>query len=84
VAAGLTTWSVPVRDFALYRARVEDNAVVVPGAGPRIVLCLRGSVRVDDGVFPLTLRPGQAAFTRAGRPPLSVSGAGEAYQASVG
>jgi mannose-6-phosphate isomerase len=84
VAAGLTTWSVPVRDFALYRARVDGNAVVVPGAGPRIVLCLRGSVRVDDGVFSITLHAGEAAFTPAGRPPLSVSGDGEAYQASVG
>jgi hypothetical protein len=35
-------------------------------------------------VFPVTLTGGEAAFARAGRPPLSVSGDGEAYQASVG
>ncbi len=81
---GLVTWPVPVDDFALHRARVggDTPAVTLPGAGPRVALCLRGSVRVDDGVSPVVLSGGQAAFAPAGRPELVVSGHGEVYQAS--
>jgi mannose-6-phosphate isomerase len=84
VSPGVVTWPVPVDDFALHRALVGADlpAVTVPGAGPRVVLCLRGSVRVDDGVAALSLSGGQAAFAPAGRPPLAVSGDGEIYQAS--
>ena len=83
-ARGVLTWPVPVDDFALHRTRVgaELPAVTMPGTGPRVAFCLRGSVRVDDGVLPLTLKGGQAAFAPAGRPPLAVSGDGEIYQAS--
>jgi mannose-6-phosphate isomerase len=61
----------------------EVPAVRLPGGGPRIVLCLRGSVRVDDGVLPVTLTQGQAAFAPATRPALSLSGTGEAFQAAT-
>jgi mannose-6-phosphate isomerase len=84
VAPGLVTWPVPVDDFALHRAVVgaELSAVTLPGGGPRVVLCLRGSVRLDDGVSSVLLSGGRAAFTPAGRAPISVSGDGEVYQAS--
>jgi mannose-6-phosphate isomerase len=84
VAPGLVTWPVPVDDFALHRALVGADvaAVTMPGRGPRVVLCLRGSVRVDDGVAAVALTGGQAAFAPAGRPELAVSGDGEVYQAS--
>jgi mannose-6-phosphate isomerase len=82
---GLVTWSVPVDDFALHRARVggDTPAVTLPGSGPRVALCLRGQVRVDDGVSPVVLTSGQAAFAPAGRAALAVSGDGELYQASA-
>ncbi len=80
---GLVTWPVPVDDFALHRARVggDTPAVTLPGSGPRVALCLRGSVRVDDGVSPVVLTSGQAAFAPAGRRELAVSGSGELFQA---
>ena len=82
---GLSAYPVPVPDFALHRAVVTADrpAVRLPGGGPRIVLCTRGTVRVDDGVVPVTLTQGQAAFAPAPRPGLSLSGAGEAYQAAT-
>jgi mannose-6-phosphate isomerase len=84
VGPGVVTWPVPVDDFALHRALVgaDTPAVTLPGAGPRVALCLRGSVRVDDGVSAVVLTSGQAAFAPAGRPGLAVSGDGELYQAS--
>ena len=80
---GLVTWPVPVDDFALHRARVgaDTPAVTLPGTGPRVALCLRGTVRVDDGISPVVLTSGQAAFAPAGRRELAVSGDGELFQA---
>jgi mannose-6-phosphate isomerase len=91
VAPGVVTWPAPVADFALRRAVVSTDRpdIEMPGSGPRIVLCLRGSVRVDDGERPIDLARGQAAFAPASAGPLTVrligdGGVAELYQASVG
>jgi mannose-6-phosphate isomerase len=100
VAAGVVTWPVPVPDLALHRVRLgpELPRVALALPGPRIVLCLAGELRVEDGAEPVTLRPAEAAFGAAGgaeragggaaggpeAAPLRFSGAGEAYVASVG
>jgi len=86
VAPGVVTWPVPVPDFALHRALVAGEPVRLPGGGPRIVLCLRGELTVDDGSAPVTLRGGQAAFAGAadGAGALVATGRGELYQASTG
>ncbi len=83
VAPGLVTWPTPVDDFVLYRAKPAGGRITLPGHGPRIVLCLRGEVRVDDGAGEVVLSGGQAAFGVAGRT-ATISGAGEAYQATTG
>jgi mannose-6-phosphate isomerase len=84
VAPGVVTWPVPVPDFALFRALVQESPVEIPGDGPRVVLCLRGEVTVDDGMAPVTLRGGTAAFAVAGTKPVVAAGSGEVYQAAVG
>jgi mannose-6-phosphate isomerase len=86
VAPGLVTWPTPIDDFALHRTELTSGGpalVRLPGDGPRIVLCLRGCIRVDDGVAPVTIGGGQAAFGRAGRS-TAVSGDGVAFDASTG
>jgi mannose-6-phosphate isomerase len=83
VAPGLVTWPVPVDDFALHRAVSAGGTITLPGHGPRIVLCLRGELHVDDGAGAVTLTGGRAAFGAAGRT-ATVSGTGEAYQATSG
>ncbi|WP_432831512.1 mannose-6-phosphate isomerase, class I [Dactylosporangium sp. CA-092794] len=85
LGGGLFAYPVPVPDFALHRAVLDAStpAVRLPGGGPRIVLCTRGSVRVDDGVVPVALAQGQAAFAPATRPELAVSGSGEVFQAAT-
>jgi mannose-6-phosphate isomerase len=86
VGDGLLTWPVPAVDFALHRADVSAEVRPVarfPGVGPRVVLCLRGEVTADDGVQPVTLTGGQAAFVYAGTAPVTVSGSGQVYQAST-
>jgi mannose-6-phosphate isomerase len=83
VAPGLVTWPVPVDDFVLHRAELTGGRVELPGDGPRIVLCLRGEVRVDDGAGEVLLTGGQAAFGTAGRA-AAVTGRGEVYHATTG
>jgi mannose-6-phosphate isomerase len=83
VAPGLVTWATPVDDFMLHRAEPAGGTIELPGTGPRIVLCLRGEVRVDDGAGAVPLRGGLAAFGAAGRR-ATVTGTGEVYQAAVG
>jgi mannose-6-phosphate isomerase len=78
---GLVTWPAPVSEFRLHRALVEDAPVDLPGDGPRIVLCLHGEVRLDDGARPVVLRGGQAAAARAGRRVVATAGSGVLYQA---
>jgi len=53
----------------------------LPGDGPRIVFCLTGAVRVDDGAGAVMLRGGQAGFAPAGRTAV-VTGTGVVFQAS--
>jgi mannose-6-phosphate isomerase len=86
LAPGVLTWPVPVREFALYRVRL-DNArppAVLPGAGPRIVVGVRGDVFVAEGHgTPAEVGPGAAAFVTADASPITVAGVGEVFVAAV-
>jgi len=82
LAPGVDTWTTPVDDFVLHRIRPSGDTLELPGDGPRIVLCLRGAVTVDDGAGAVALTGGQAAFGTAGRV-ATVTGVGEVYQGSA-
>lgn len=71
-------FAVPVPDFRLAVVDVEGPGEVA-GAGPRIVLCLSGEVRVGD----LVLTPARAAFLAHGDRP-ALSGSGRVAVASTG
>jgi mannose-6-phosphate isomerase len=87
VAPGVVTWPVPVREFALYRIELDGTRppVEVPGAGPRIVLSVRGDVFVGEAVdgTPVEITPGAAAFVSADAGPTKAAGAGEIFVATV-
>lgn len=85
VAPGVVSWPAPAAEFALHRVRLDE---AVPQArlslvGPRVALCLRGKVTVDDGAGAVIIRRGQAAVGAAGAARLTLVGEGEAYVASV-
>ena len=75
----------PVDDFELSVTDVaDDGRHPLPGRGPRVLLCLDGSMTVstsEDGE--LTLGRGEAAFVPAADGTLSVRGAGRLVQADV-
>ncbi|MFY1700556.1 mannose-6-phosphate isomerase, class I [Micromonospora sp. WMMA1923] len=86
VSPGVSTWPVPVDDFALHRVEVAAAVPTVrlPVPGPRVVLCVAGELRVDDGAGSVGLRTGQAAVGPAVARPLVVHGTGEAFVATAG
>ena len=73
-------------DFALYRVRLDESVqqVELDLSGPRTVLCMAGEVQVTAGAEPVALRQGEAGWAPAGQELLVLSGAGEAFVASVG
>jgi mannose-6-phosphate isomerase len=71
-------FDVPVSDFALTRIDV-DEPTGLDDAGPCIVLCTSGEVKVGDVV----VRSGHAAFVPPGQPS-TIAGAGEVFIATVG
>ncbi|WP_326551576.1 mannose-6-phosphate isomerase, class I [Micromonospora sp. NBC_01813] len=85
VTDGVITWPAPVAEFALHRVVLDDEVpqVTVAVSGPRVVLCLAGGVAVDDGLAAVAVPPGRAAFGPALPAPLTISGAGEVFVASV-
>lgn len=71
-------FSVPVPDFGLTRL-VVDEPTGLDDAGPSIVLCAEGEVRVGA----VALTPGRAAFVPGGTP-TTLAGAGLVFVATTG
>jgi mannose-6-phosphate isomerase len=83
---GITTWRVPVREFALYRVEMDGRRppTRVPASGPRIVLGTAGDIFVAEAHgTPVEIRPGTAAYVPADAGPIVVAGVGEVFVASV-
>jgi mannose-6-phosphate isomerase len=86
VAPGVTTWDVPIRDFALFRVSLSDARppTPVPASGPRIILGTAGDIFVAEGHgTPVEVVAGAAAFAPADAGPITLAGVGEAFIAAV-
>ncbi len=81
VAPGVTTWPVPVDDFALHRVTRPTELRL---DGPILALCTAGGITIGDATGVVSLTPGRAAVGPAGAGPLMIAGAGEVYVASLG
>lgn len=75
----------PVDDFELSVTDVDDDTThPLPGRGPRILLCLEGSMEiVPESGEPLVLERGEAAFVPPVDGRLRVTGRGRIVQADV-
>ncbi len=84
VAAGVVSWPVPVSEFALAKAVVsgESGTVALPGGGPRIVVCVRGSASLSTGGEIHTLCGGESVFVSASEPSVQATGEGVVFQAA--
>jgi mannose-6-phosphate isomerase len=87
VSPGVTTWSVPVRDFVLYGVDLDGTRppTEVPAGGPRIVLAVSGDVFVGESVdgTPVELSAGGAAYAPADAGAIKVAGSGKVFVAAV-
>src|SRR5690625_3687863 len=75
----------PVDDFELSVTALAavDGEQPLPGRGPRIVLCLEGTVEFRTETGALSLERGQAAFIPSDAGPLFGQGTGTVVQADV-
>lgn len=80
----VTTWTVPVPDFALTRVEVADSVTLPAVDGPAIVLGTGGALRVSAGGAVVDLRPGHSAFVTATAGPVTIAGSGRAFRAAAG
>ncbi|MCT1364506.1 MULTISPECIES: mannose-6-phosphate isomerase, class I [unclassified Microbacterium] len=81
----VTTYPVPVPDFALRRVRIDDTAVTLDVSGPTMVLATAGSVRVTaESGAEVSVPIGTVAFADADERSLTLSGAGEVFVATPG
>ena len=86
IASGVLAWRPPVREFALVSVAVDAGTGprTAPGAGPRIIVCVRGEAYLRAGADALTLRSGESAFVSADEPAVAVRGDAVVFQASPG
>jgi mannose-6-phosphate isomerase len=82
---GLAAYDSPAPEFQLYRASLGAAGVALPGAGPRLVLSMDGTLTARDAVgVPLTLERGESAFISAADGALAAAGPADAVIACVG
>jgi mannose-6-phosphate isomerase len=85
LSGAITTYEVPVKDFALRRVTLEGATIALSVTGPTMVLATAGSVRVESaqgGVLDLAV--GAAAFVSGPADEVRISGPGEAFVATPG
>ncbi len=82
------TWLAPAEEFLLSRIWMTDATPVAayPGiAGPQVLLCTSGPVRVRCQDRTVDLAPGESAFVGAGAAgTISLTGPGEVFRAGAG
>jgi len=82
------TWTVPAREFALTRERVEPGAArprrVCGRCLPQVVLCITGEVGVRTPYGSVELTAGTSAFLPAGCVDTAVAGDGVVFRAAPG
>jgi mannose-6-phosphate isomerase len=82
VRPGVLAWRLPVREFTLIKATVQETMgrTPLPGSGPRIVVCLGGEVTLKSGEERV-VRSGESVFVAASEPEVVASGRGVVFQA---
>jgi mannose-6-phosphate isomerase len=82
---GVSVYESPAPEFRLYRAELGAAEVALPADGPRLVLCVAGSVALTsaDGVALKTAR-GESCFLSAADGEVRAAGPGVIFIATTG
>jgi mannose-6-phosphate isomerase len=82
---GIEVYDSPAPEFRLYRASLGPGEVTLPGAGPRVVLCVDGALELRDAAGSiLKVSRGEACFVPFSDRTIPASGPALAFIASVG
>jgi mannose-6-phosphate isomerase len=85
VADRVTSFDTPAPEFALYVADLAEEAVTLPGAGSRIVLCTDGAAALLAGSGESAKLPrGESCFVSAADGPLRATGPAHLFLAAPG
>ncbi len=77
-------YETPAPDFRLSRVDVDGGEVALPRSGPEVLLVTRGDLEVTCGGEVLDLAQGESVFIGADEGPLTLSGEGRVFRATVG
>ena len=82
---GIAWFDTPAPEFRLYLLELDGPSVALPGAGPRILLCLEGacSLRSASGDT-LELRRGESCFISAADALIEAAGSARLVLATPG
>jgi mannose-6-phosphate isomerase len=85
LADGIGWFDTPAPEFRLYVAHLTGDAVTLPGAGPRILLCTEGGalLRSSSGAQ-VSLGRGGSCFVAAADGPVRATGPARLFLASPG
>lgn len=79
---GEDVYPAPVAEFRLSRLDAGEGAVLPP-AGPQLLLCTEGLVRLRRGERTVELSRGEAVFARHQGGPIELAGSGTVFRASL-
>ena len=84
LAPGVTGFDTPAPEFRLYLADLTAEALPLPGAGPRILLCTEGTVMLrNQAGDTVKLARGESCFVSAADGPAWCAGPAHAFLACV-
>lgn len=81
---GITTYDCHEPSFGLTLVEPDLGPVVIEPSGPSLLLATDGAVDVAGATSGLTLDHGDAAFVAPGEGPLTITGAGRLWWATIG
>jgi mannose-6-phosphate isomerase len=85
LSAGVSWFDTPAPEFGLYTADLDEHAVILPGAGPRIVLCTDGAAALrTESDQAVKLARGESCFVSAADGPLHAAGPAHLFLAAPG
>jgi len=85
LAPGVVQFVTPAPEFQLFRADLSSGMTSLPGTGPRIVLCVEGTVSLKDAAGAVTeVARGESCFIGDADGAVSGSGPARLFLATVG
>jgi mannose-6-phosphate isomerase len=82
---GVFVYDSPAPEFRLYRAELSAATVILPGGGPRLVLCAEGTITLRSAAGGgLTVGRGESCFVSAADGAVTAAGPAVAFTAESG